>query len=214
MSDEARRAAEREAAREPGDAAAMARAAAWEKRGRRARCPWAQGPAKVPPEKDFPPLGWGCNSGWDRRLRAWRALPAKERRGCPKPRVRGETITAPVATVRWGASLYIRWSAGDCYWPGNERYKEHAMRISGYATPVTLAVGYWWANEPEAKWSPIVAHFIGTTLADVERFLAERREDYVRRARLKVEQDVAESQTIFTKALADATAFERDGAKS
>jgi len=76
---------------------------------------WAQGPAKVPPEKNWPPVGWGITYGdWYERVRRWRMQPAKERRSCSLPRQRHNPELSHVVRVQDYGD--IQWSDGHGQW--------------------------------------------------------------------------------------------------
>jgi hypothetical protein len=132
------------------------------RQGRRPRCPWATGPAKVPPEKDWPPAGWGTTYPWAERVAEWRKRPAKERRAYPGVRLTASSNMPKVCSFvgyGWDKTVYFRWSDGFGFWPNHEEHIHEGK-------PLYLKRGYWKIERDEKHGCPV---FVGEQIEDVNK---------------------------------------------
>ena len=133
----------------------------------------ARGPAKVPPEKDWPPREWGTTLPWGVRVAAWRKRPAKERRSCSLPRhLHSPEMLDVGQTPFFGSIRTIKWSDGHGIWDTGRNSR-------------TLKRGYW-AQGPRHS-APV---FIGESIEDVTSVLRKQADSAIH----KVEGHLLELQ--------------------
>lgn len=105
----------------------------------------ARGPAKVPPEKNWPPVGWGSSFfQWEERVKRWRRQSAKERRSCDLPRQMADPTMLFVVRVEGFGD--VKWSDGHGLW-------------DLITTPTILRSGFW----VKKMYSSSTPKFIGET---------------------------------------------------
>ena len=117
---------------------------------------WAtSGPAEVPADNNWPPVGWGNTySKWEERVERWRRQPAKERRACRDPRQRTDpTMHHVMMLTDYGD---IKWSDGNGQWELKDR---PTILKRGFWTKLTYRdpgfIGETW----EEAMSSVKAHF-------------------------------------------------------
>jgi hypothetical protein len=135
---------------------------------------WACGPAKVPPEKDFPPVEWGTNSkSWEERVRKWRARPAKERRGCSLNRQTRDPTMLIVGKIIPGIGE-VRWSDGHGVWSSYVYSQSCSKR------------GYW--SKDSSPYDKV--KYIGESIEDLEALL----DDHVNRVKIGAASDIEKAE--------------------